>query len=249
MTTPVDVLGRLRAFELERALQHLAGSHRILELGGGSGFQARRLADLGYQVRSLDVSRDRGIGIHFPVAAYDGRSIPFEDSAFDCVFSSNVLEHVEDFTALMAECRRVLRPGGHMIHIMPSTSWRAWTIASHYAYLLKAIATLGDSLRSTGEPGLADRYRRRGLFSLASRALFPGPHGEFRNALAELSEYGVGAWTRRFQAAGWQVEATQPLGLFYTGYAIFPNLSMERRSAWSRVLGSSTILYRVVPRT
>ena len=35
----------------------------------------------------------------FPVQAYDGRRIPFADSSFDVVFSSNVLEHIRDLSA------------------------------------------------------------------------------------------------------------------------------------------------------
>lgn len=40
---------------------------------------------------------------------------PFESEAFDCVFSSNVLECVSDKQAFLAETARVLRPGGQVV--------------------------------------------------------------------------------------------------------------------------------------
>ncbi len=46
----------------------------------------------------------------------------FEDDAFDVVFASNLLEHLErpQSDALLAEARRVLRPGGRLILLQPN---------------------------------------------------------------------------------------------------------------------------------
>lgn len=40
------------------------------------------------------------------------RELPFEEGTFDVVYSQSVLEHVADYQAVLAEMRRVLRPGG-----------------------------------------------------------------------------------------------------------------------------------------
>jgi SAM-dependent methyltransferase len=62
--------------------------------------------------------------------------LPPELSGYDCVLSSQVLEHVEDPEAYLAECYRVMRPGGCLIltthglyedHACPYDYWR-WTI-------------------------------------------------------------------------------------------------------------------------
>jgi len=37
---------------------------------------------------------------------------PFEEDTFDSIFSSHVLEHLEDLINVMAELRRITRPGG-----------------------------------------------------------------------------------------------------------------------------------------
>jgi SAM-dependent methyltransferase len=45
--------------------------------------------------------------------------MPFEDASFDIVLCSHVLEHVPDDRTAIAEIRRVLRPGGRAIIIVP----------------------------------------------------------------------------------------------------------------------------------
>ncbi len=63
--------------------------------------------------------------------------IPSEDDSFDCVLSSEVMEHTEDPRFYLKEAHRVLKPGGSLIlsvpaiwvyHPDPIDYWR-WTIA------------------------------------------------------------------------------------------------------------------------
>ena len=50
---------------------------------------------------------------------YDGEIVPFEDQYFDIIFSSSVLEHVEDLDYSLEELHRVLKIGGYSIHSVP----------------------------------------------------------------------------------------------------------------------------------
>ena len=48
--------------------------------------------------------------------------IPFGSATFDSVLSTQVLEHVTSPSQLLAEVRRVLRPGGHLVLTAPQTN-------------------------------------------------------------------------------------------------------------------------------
>ncbi|MGH9304949.1 MAG: class I SAM-dependent methyltransferase, partial [Acidimicrobiales bacterium] len=49
----------------------------------------------------------------------DAYGLPFPDACFDRVIAAEVLEHLTDDGAAMAELRRVLRPGGRMAVTVP----------------------------------------------------------------------------------------------------------------------------------
>jgi SAM-dependent methyltransferase len=52
----------------------------------------------------------------------DAYSTPFDDCAVDTILMTEVLEHLETPERAFAECRRLLRPGGHLIATTPF-SW------------------------------------------------------------------------------------------------------------------------------
>ena len=51
---------------------------------------------------------------------YDGRRLPYRDDTFDVVGALNVLEHVEDPEAFVAEAVRVCVPGGRVVLSSPN---------------------------------------------------------------------------------------------------------------------------------
>lgn len=50
---------------------------------------------------------------------WDGKKMPFSDSSFNVVISTEVLEHVSDPDAYLAEVKRVLKPGGMFFFTVP----------------------------------------------------------------------------------------------------------------------------------
>lgn len=90
--------------------------HRsALDVGGGTGIIAHTIKTLfGLErVASVDVE-DRFLpSLDIETALYDGTTLPFADSAFDCVLLFNVLHHVPEGgrVKLMSECRRVAGDG------------------------------------------------------------------------------------------------------------------------------------------
>src|SRR5207237_7125185 len=73
--------------------------------------------------------------VHFEVA--DGRSLPFEDAAFDHAYSVSVLEHIPDprDEAALRELARVVKPGGRAVVTLPyaATYREEWRDRDLYA--------------------------------------------------------------------------------------------------------------------
>lgn len=93
----------------ERLASLLPEAASVLDVGCGDG----RIDALIGQ-RRPDTSL-RGIDVlvrpttFIPVAAFDGRRIPFDDDSFDVVMFVDVLHHTDDPEALLLEARRVSR--------------------------------------------------------------------------------------------------------------------------------------------
>ena len=134
----LEVLKKYRLFELETALQvselNYNKQYNILDFGFGDGFQANYFKNKKFNVSAIDVEKKKYLtnnDINFLI--YDGKKIPFQKNTFDIIFSSNVLEHVPNLDEIQAELFRVLKDNGICIHILPSPSWRFWTIMSSLA--------------------------------------------------------------------------------------------------------------------
>ena len=54
-----------------------------------------------------------------PDVGADVQALPFRDGAFDAIKATELLEHVPDVARALGECRRVLRPGGHLVITAP----------------------------------------------------------------------------------------------------------------------------------
>lgn len=239
MTTLEDVRGQ----ELGAIKTYFSHGVRALEIGGGNGFQASLLAALGADVKSIDVARPAGQHTFFPVEIYDGHTVPYSDATFDVVFSSNVLEHVQDISGMMAEIRRVLKVDGVAIHILPTPAWRFWTSIAHYPYLAMRVLGLRRPVSGGHVPSLSEKMQRSGLWATAKRILLAGPHGEYPSALSELWYFSKTRWLGVFRKNGFQVMHSSPSGIFYTGYSVIPVLSVGARQKLAKLLGSSTYIY------
>jgi 2-polyprenyl-6-hydroxyphenyl methylase/3-demethylubiquinone-9 3-methyltransferase len=94
---------------------------RVLDLGCAGGFMAEALADRGAVVTGIDPAGQAiaAARAHAGAAGHDiaydvgaGEALPYADAAFDAVVCVDVLEHVDDLDAVLAQVVRVLRPGG-----------------------------------------------------------------------------------------------------------------------------------------
>lgn len=245
----VAFLDQLRAAELEMVLPEIRPSARVLEFGAGTGIQAKAMADRGFDVVAIDLadsaySDDRV----YPVIDYDGRTIPLPDASVDVIFSSNVLEHVEDFPRIAAEFRRITRPGGYGVHLMPSFPWRAWTLASGFPNAVVAGVTAVAHLIAPPAGQTRPQALLRNVKTAASGVL-PIGHGTSPEAFSELYTFSSHAWRRRFERHGLVVESVRSVPMFHTGHQLFgARLSLDARRRLSNIIGGAANLYLVQPR-
>jgi SAM-dependent methyltransferase len=154
----------------------LTAGMRLLDLGCGQGRHAFEGLRRGAHVVALD--RNAGdckdtaaamLGVQATQAGDalgwavngDGLALPFGDATFDRIIAAEILEHVDDDRAAMAELVRVLRPGGLLAVTVPRwfPEQICWTLTDEY----HAPAVPGGHVRIYGRRQLEHRLRTAGL--------------------------------------------------------------------------------------
>lgn len=224
-------LEKIRKHELAIVEALIPPESTILEIGAGTGWQAQQLADLGHDVVAIEIREDKE-GAHedyqknqvFPVAGYDGATIPAKDNDFDVVFSSNVLEHIEDVQGYQNEILRVLKDNGIAIHILPSIWWR----------LLQTATEIVDRL----------------AYAPNERIWQPIRHGDRGTFLSEHYLFTAFAWKRLFRRTGWTVERVLSNKLTYSGMMVCGNkLGFRARRLISYFCGPACYIYVLKKKT
>ena len=267
------LLERIRRAELQPLRSHFPPGSRVLELGGGSGFQASILSSWRCDVRSIDVATrpdpvsQRYGRQYFAVTTYDGRAIPFAESSFDVVYTSHMLQAVE-LTSMLAEISRVLRPGGVAIHVLPSASWRFWTTLAHYPNLVRKLLTrprLSSKVSGHSEsaheasqqefpdapgqpsPGETSQQglspQRPSRLGRARLLLTVRPVGPSSDVIVEWSSFSKRRWRAAFLAAGFRDVKANRGPLFYTGHLMTPDLPFGLRSLLAYALGPASFAW------
>src|SRR6266581_7621198 len=99
---------------------------RILDVGCGTGANLQMLSQFGaaegvdVSSEALEFCRARGLTNVKQGAA---ETLPHGDASFDLVTGLDVIEHLDDDVAGLREMRRVLRPGGRVMVIVPAFMW------------------------------------------------------------------------------------------------------------------------------
>ena len=156
----------------------LRAGDRLLDLGCGAGRHAFEAQRRGADVVAFDYDAAELKDVAGMFAAIrdtaelpdeargscvngDGTRIPFPDGTFDRVIAAEVLEHIPDDSAAIAELARVLRPGGTIAVTVPA--WLperiCWAISDEF----HAPFVPGGHLRIYTERGLRSKLRDAGL--------------------------------------------------------------------------------------
>ena len=116
----------LAQYDLEVALleREVGGPGAVLELGSAGGFFLEAARRRGWRASGIELS---------PVAAryskeelglevFEGllADAPYAPASFDLAVADNVLEHTTDPLGVLGDLGRLLRPGGHLLVVVPT---------------------------------------------------------------------------------------------------------------------------------
>lgn len=123
----------------QRMTKHFPGARNILEIGCGTGFvlastrvtfPAAALSGSDIYTEGLAYAKQR-----VPSATLfqmDACHIPFRDE-FDLIGAYDVLEHIEDDQAALAQIYQACKPGGGVVFTVPQHQW-LWSSTDDYAH-------------------------------------------------------------------------------------------------------------------
>lgn len=151
---------------------------RVLDVGAGFGRHVFECARRGADVVALDYAEDEVVETRATldgmvesgeiprhrfkgVMRGDATRLPFPDSSFDVVITSEVLEHIQDDVTAITEMVRVLKPGGTFAATVPA--WLPekinWMLSDEY----HAPKSEGGHVRIYSKTELRAKLRSAGL--------------------------------------------------------------------------------------
>jgi len=219
-----DVLARLGR------LPAVAGGSTALDIGSGGGFLAEEFCRLGFTVTGVDPSGVSvetaqahafagGMDITYRVGT--GEHLPVDDASYAMACCSDVLEHVDDVDAVLAETARALRPGGIFFFDTPNRTLasKVVTKATQNWRLTRVVDFAGHDWRAFLPPSeLKGRAAEQGM--TVEEVVGLGPRASIRTALATYAGLRRGTLTYRQVSERMDMGRTRSSALFYMGYAV-----------------------------
>ena len=217
------------------ARKHLAAlaGRTALEVGCGGGLLTEEIAKMGFDTFGIDPAEASlrtakahaeacGLGIRYDHGA--GESLPYSDGSFDVVFCCDVLEHVKDPGAVIAEIARVLRPGGSFIFdtfnrtfmskvvaIKLWQDWKRWAFMEPDTHVWELFITPEEMQGLLVRSGLELRDVS------GTRPSIP-----ILSLLANLRKRAAGAWSYKELGDSFHLVEDRDVNIMYLGHAVKP---------------------------
>jgi len=106
--------------ELDYILRELNGTKDVLSIGCGPAIIEAGLAEHGFNVTGLDISKEalRQAPDSIRTVAGSAENMPFEDCSFDAVIYVASLQFIEKYKEAAKKTARVLKPGGKLLAML-----------------------------------------------------------------------------------------------------------------------------------
>ena len=180
-----------RELVMDLIRRHVATAHPVIvDIGCGTGATARALGRVGrvvgvdFSPLALEACASRGLPELLRARA---EAIPLASGSVDAIVATDILEHLDDDLAALAEFRRILKPGGQVVLTVPAYQflWSEHDLALQHRrrYVAGQVAELAGR---AGFRAVRLNYALSLLFPLALGRLLKRPNASDRPPEAQI---------------------------------------------------------------
>lgn len=225
----------------------------LVEIGCGDGWLDGQLSPRFERIIGFDINPSRvrpSAAKNVLIIVGDAEDSPIAPASADIIISIAVLEHLREPERELQRMATLLKPGGMMIHIVPTSFWK--TLQWVFFIPDKLCKELRHAVRAlAGERSKRDENKyhagwetnnpKRMSRRMWWQKLYPRVHGEYDSNLAEFRGWRRAVWRKRVRDADLTLQKEAPLG---TASPYFFGLSLPcGRFRWTRL---STVVALVI---
>ena len=216
---------KIRNDELSTALDvfPIGKNLKILEIGGRDGYQAKIISKKGYNITSIDI--DPIYPQFYPVQKGTIDQLKFQENSFDIIYSSNMLQEIQNIEDTFKEIKKILKKDGIVIHIVPSSWWSMITNFWHYCFIPKYLIKSNkfQQIFKVNSKKLQIKENHNNIKSSKKnlKQLFFHPLGANTSFIHEIFYFSRFYWKKLFKKNGFNVINEKNCPYFYSAYSIF----------------------------
>lgn len=251
--TQINWTHYLRRFEIDFIITFIRNidsenkESKILEIGCGDGYGASILRKDNLNVKATDPTPRHPLQTE--VICMEVENLKFKDDYFDVIYSTHVLEHVDDITIALGEMNRVLKNEGIMIHSVPTVFCALFTLfVNSLAYFRNLFMTfIGKNSIVINRKNIKKiekilLYLGRIIYKFHPiRILFPVGHGQSNSVFSSLMMWKRKSWISKFEKCGMTVKFISRVPIAYSMHKVFPFRFIGFRKVIGRYFGSVDI--------